>query len=262
MSIRLAPIRTRTERSEKASDSVNEPFLPIIAVTQESIMVPANGRYVVRNYNELMELFQKVKDGQGNNDQVSRFKILFGPDPNCPDWKSHRHNLPPIYDLYAVGPSATPEQFVDHRLDMLKAFMHFTIYNYLIMDVVFKFYSLAKVLFHPDDARVSASESVLCAAFRADVIWPIFGSTQAFLEAMQDVYHQAEGSIFQWPRHAPKANCSKVRDEFRAAGDHVAAKLMDVVLVIEGQNYSMGEGTSNSMTGVDLLRNDSSVWSE
>lgn len=213
----------------------------------------SHGPFLFHRADNLFELRQRVKAGQASEEERIYFNRLFGPDPHCSGWNCKRANLPPIFDLYPLTESS--EEFTkERRLTTMKAYIHYGIHIYMVLNMANMFYRPAEILYCPDDDRIRPYDAATTAAFRSEIIWPLFSSTQAFLEAFQDVYYEVECSILYWPLNEPEVSLAQAKEEFEAAGDEIAVKLTEVRAAIVGYDFKLGVKTCNSIKGVDLLK--------
>lgn len=166
-------------------------------------LIPFRGK----SHRVSLDFYKRVKSGGGSAEDQVRFNRLYGPDSFCLGWKSHRHNFPPIYEMYHLHSSANRQLFEANRLNTLKGHVHFCIHSFMSLDMAFKFYNLADILYCPDDERVEPHDTVVTGAFRAEFIWPLFKSSEAFWLTFQDLYHEVGGSIYSWPLDEPDVRC-------------------------------------------------------
>lgn len=224
---------------------------PLYSWMRESVDITP---FCEKTHENLSRLWKSVKDGEASEEELVRFSKLFGPDENCLGWKFHRYSIPPIYDMYYLHETTDDEDFKPHRLTSLKGYAHFALYGFLYLDLVQWFRDYAAILYHPDDNRLESYDAVAVAAFRTEVIWPVFGSTQAFWETFIDVYKEVESKMYEWPSGLFDLSYGAVKAEFQAANDTNGVKLMEALILTQGEGNYLGGGTACDISGSETLR--------
>lgn len=195
-----------------------------------------------RKFSELTNLCKKVKSGEASEEERAKYELLFGVDSNCPGWKCYRYNFPYIWNMYQRR--TLSEDFATARPKMLKLYAISHIHSWMVLSMASLFLQTPELLFEPDDDRVRPVEMACAAAFRQEVIWPLFGSVQNFWEPFYQAYFEVEKYCCCWPKGEPSISYPQLKAEFEAIGDDFGAKLAEILMILYGDEATIGRSMS------------------
>lgn len=225
------PFSSIMTRPEGKSDDVPVVYPSIVNISSRlNTIVP----FKDFNFGWLIRLRDKVSINSATISERNIYNQWFGCDPGCPNWKPHRQNMAPLYDLYFHQEAPTMDDFSGIKLKILKAYVHASLSAFFSLGMAYRFYATPEILWHPDDQRVDKSDSAKVAVFRHQAIWPLFGTTQQFWECFQDVFKETEDYMMEWPNGAPDLSYSEILEKFESAGDQDGVKLVKMLLYIYG----------------------------
>lgn len=92
----------------------------------------------------------------------------------------------------------------------------------------------------------------MIAIFRNEVIWPLYGSTEAFWTHFQDAFQDFKDDIYDWPSEEPDLCYSQIKAEMLGAGEQTTALFLDVLMAYDGDSKSICKCATLCMSNLYL----------
>lgn len=185
------------------------------------------------------------KEVERDPSKKAAFDIMFGKDHNCLDWDyEEAESLPGFYDYEVLRPATKEDLKTSYKEIVL-----FQAFHCLMWAMLSEMNSHAcnprAALFRLKGGMNTVGVNQT-AMFRSQIIWPLWGSTQAFWEFMVKLFKQVYGKYnLQWPHDVPHLNAMQVKEYFQSIGCDDGVKVAQALIMYSGEDYCVTTSTDS-----------------
>lgn len=174
-----------------------------------------------------------------NIEQRERIEIILGKDPFCPDWDyEEAEHLPDVDDFVTQG-WATAELLRKHQCNILLFYCSTLVLSIFAGSALRGIRSQAVALFGLK-GRLHDYQVNKVACFRAEFVWPLWGSSQAFWEELCQVLSATRYDYnYCWPKGRRHLTLGQAKEFFESVGCQEGMRLCRVIMSINDTDYEL-----------------------
>lgn len=179
------------------------------------------------------------KAAQVDADLRSRMQVIFGADPFCPDWDHDEAKpLTSCDGIYSRG-WATLKILKTNQKEIL-LFHCVTLVTAIFTSDVLRFVQNKPAALFRLKGRLEDDKISMIALFRAELVWPLWGSSQAFWEDLVRIFDETSDSYnYYWPKRKSCMTSGQVKEFFESIGCVEGLRLIKVIIALEGEDFDL-----------------------